>query len=115
MIGEDGRNSNKIMYVNYLYRLREVKAPVGYRINKEHSYIYKYKEDFGEEYYPDGLDLSVVKPLNNGSIYVLDEYIGDNPETSDFIKLFIVILISIMTLLLIIIPIVKVRNNVSLK
>ena len=39
MIGEDGRNSNKIMYVNYLYRLREVKAPVGYRINKEYSYI----------------------------------------------------------------------------
>ena len=53
---------------------------------------------FDHQYYPEGFDLSKVKLLENNNVYVLNEVIGDNPNTSDVIKFVVPIFIFIVSL-----------------
>lgn len=86
LIGEKGRNGGTIMLMNHLYRLKEIEAPNGYRIDDSYAYIYNYNELFDNEYYPADFDLDSVKKLENNNIYVTDEKMEVNPNTSDVIK-----------------------------
>lgn len=86
LIGEKGHNGGTIMLMNHLYRLKEIEAPNGYRIDDSYAYIYNYNELFDNEYYPADFDLDSVKKLENNNIYVTDEKMEVNPNTSDFIK-----------------------------
>ena len=86
LIGEKGHNGGTIMLMNHLYRLKEIEAPNGYRIDDSYAYIYNYNELFDNEYYPADFDLDSVKKLENNNIYVTDEKMEVNPNTSDVIK-----------------------------
>lgn len=101
LIGEASKGGNVIMYLNTLYRLKEVTAPNGYRINPDYQYVYNYNSAFEEELYPEGFDLTQALEIVNSNVYLKDEVEEKNPETNDMLKVGGAIIIFLLSLLLI--------------
>lgn len=100
-IGEVGHKGSIIMLMNHLYRLKEIEAPKGYRINPDYQYVYNYNSAFEEELYPEGFDLTQALEIVNSNVYLKDEVEEKNPETNDMLKVGGAIIIFLFSLLLI--------------
>ena len=106
-IGEKTKNGKKFLFQNVAYRVKEVKAPTGYKLDSNYNYIYVYNPLINREIIPKGFDKNNI--VNKDKVATLVDYIINVP-TNDIIN-FIVVIFLILSIVGIVILFIRPRTR----